>query len=131
MSTPLWTSKAMSEAMRAACQGAVPDVVTGLSIDSRSILPGQAYFAIKGDVHDGHDFVDAALKAGAVLAVVEKAQATKFAQRAPLLVVDDVLEGLRDLARAARIASAIAFEVQSGGLMRSSAPMRPRPRRDR
>lgn len=102
MSAPLWTSKAMSEAMRAACQGAVPDVVTGLSIDSRSILPGQAYFAIRGDVHDGHDFVDAALKAGAALAVVEKAQATKFAQRAPLLVVDDVLEGLRDLARAAR-----------------------------
>ena len=102
MSAPLWTSKAMSEAMRAAFQGAVPDVVTGLSIDSRTILPGEAYFAIKGDVHDGHDFVDKALKAGAALAVVGSAQATKFAYGAPLLIVDDVLEGLRDLARAAR-----------------------------
>jgi UDP-N-acetylmuramoyl-tripeptide--D-alanyl-D-alanine ligase len=102
MSAPLWTSKAMAEAMRAACRGALPDVVTGLSIDSRTILPGEAYFAIKGDVHDGHDFVDAALRAGAALAVVENAQAAKFAQHAPLLVVDDVLEGLRDLARAAR-----------------------------
>jgi UDP-N-acetylmuramoyl-tripeptide--D-alanyl-D-alanine ligase len=102
MNAPLWTSKAMIEAMRAARQGAVPDVVTGLSIDSRTILPGEAYFAIRGDVHDGHDFVDAALKAGAALAVVESAQAAKFALHAPLLVVDDVLEGLRDLARAAR-----------------------------
>ena len=52
-------------------QGALPEAITGLSIDSRTIAPGEAYFAIKGDVHDGHDFVDAALKAGAALAVVE------------------------------------------------------------
>ena len=102
MSATLWTSTAMEEAMRATRQGELPEVVTGLSIDSRTVLPGEAYFAIKGDVHDGHDFVDAALNAGAALAVVEKAQAAKFAQRTPLLVVDDVLEGLRDLARAAR-----------------------------
>src|ERR1700758_4502419 len=99
---PLWTSQAMADAMRAARNGAVPDAVTGLSIDSRTILPGEAYFAIKGDVHDGHDFVNAALDAGAALAVVETAQRAKFASDARLLVVDDVLEGLRDLARAAR-----------------------------
>jgi UDP-N-acetylmuramoyl-tripeptide--D-alanyl-D-alanine ligase len=98
----LWTSQAMTEAMRAATNGALPDGVIGLSIDSRTIQPGEAYFAIKGDVHDGHDFVGAALKAGAVLAVVERAQRGKFAADAPLLVVDDVLEGLRDLARASR-----------------------------
>ncbi len=99
---PLWTSQAMAEAMRAARNGALPEIVTGLSIDTRTINPGEAYFAIKGDVHDGHDFVDAALKAGAALAVVETAQRDKFAADAPLLVVGDVLEGLRDLARAAR-----------------------------
>ena len=59
-------------------------------------------FAIKGDVHDGHDFVAAALKAGAALAVVEHAQRDKFAADAPLLVVDDVLAGLVDLARSRR-----------------------------
>ena len=42
------------------------------------------------------------LKAGAALAVVEAAQRGKFPDDAPLLVVDDVLAGLRDLARAAR-----------------------------
>jgi UDP-N-acetylmuramoyl-tripeptide--D-alanyl-D-alanine ligase len=92
----------MAEAMRAATQGALPEGVTGLSIDSRTIAPGEAYFAIKGDVHDGHSFVEAALKAGAGLAVVEAAQRRKFAADAPLLVVDDVLAALVDLAHASR-----------------------------
>jgi UDP-N-acetylmuramoyl-tripeptide--D-alanyl-D-alanine ligase len=102
MSTPLWTSSEMAAAMRASVSGALPEAITGLSIDSRTIAPGEAYFAIKGDVHDGHAFVEAALKAGAALAVVESAQRDKFPADAPLLVVDDVLAGLVDLARASR-----------------------------
>jgi UDP-N-acetylmuramoyl-tripeptide--D-alanyl-D-alanine ligase len=100
--TPLWTSDAMAAAMRASVNGVLPEAITGLSIDTRTIAPGEAYFAIKGDVHDGHDFVAAALKAGAALAVVESAQRDKFSADAPLLVVEDVLAGLVDLARAAR-----------------------------
>ena len=99
---PLWTLNAMQAAMRAEAKGAPPQAITGISIDSRTVAPGEAYFAIKGAVHDGHDFVDAALKAGAALAVVEKAQVGKFAADAPLLVVEDVLAGLVDLARASR-----------------------------
>jgi UDP-N-acetylmuramoyl-tripeptide--D-alanyl-D-alanine ligase len=99
---PLWTSSAMAQAMHASSHGALPEAVSGLSIDSRTIASGEAYFAIKGDVHDGHDFVAAALKAGAALAVVEAAQRERFASDAPLLVVEDVLAGLVDLARAAR-----------------------------
>lgn len=99
---PLWTLDAMQAAMRAEAKGAPPQAITGISIDSRTVAPGEAYFAIKGAVHDGHDFVDAALKAGAALAVVEKAQVGKFAADAPLLVVEDVLAGLVDLARASR-----------------------------
>ena len=100
--TPLWSTIAMAEAMRASINGALPEAISGLSIDSRTIAPGEAYFAIKGDVHDGHDFVAAALKAGAALAVVAAAQRDKFAGNAPLLVVDDVLAGLVALAYAAR-----------------------------
>ena len=100
--TLLWTSRAMAEAMRAATQGALPEGVTGLSIDSRTIAPGEAYFAIKGEVHDGHDFVMAALKAGAALAVIDAAQRERFPGDAPLLVVKDALAGLVDLAHAAR-----------------------------
>ncbi|CAN5203353.1 UDP-N-acetylmuramoylalanyl-D-glutamyl-2,6-diaminopimelate--D-alanyl-D-alanine ligase [soil metagenome] len=102
MKTPLWTSAAMAEAMHAAQRGTLPNDITGISIDSRTLTPGEAYFAIKGDVHDGHDFVEAALKNGAALAVVAKAQADKFAADARLLVVDDVLAGLVDLGRASR-----------------------------
>jgi len=102
MSAPLWTSAAMVEAMRASVQGVLPEAISGLSIDTRTIAPGEAYFAIKGDVHDGHAFVAAALKAGAALAVVERAQREKFAADAPLLVVDDVLAALVELAIAAR-----------------------------
>lgn len=100
--TALWTSAAMAEAMSAAKRGALPEAIYGISIDSRTLTPGEAYFAIKGDVHDGHDFVEAALKNGAALAVVAKTHADKFASDARLLVVDDVLEGLVDLGRASR-----------------------------
>ncbi|HLJ01438.1 MAG TPA: UDP-N-acetylmuramoylalanyl-D-glutamyl-2,6-diaminopimelate--D-alanyl-D-alanine ligase [Bradyrhizobium sp.] len=99
---PLWTPKSMAAAMRAEVNGALPEAVTGLSIDSRTLKAGEAYFAIRGAVHDGHDFVANALQAGAALAVVEKAQREKFANDAPLLVVDDGLGALVDLARAAR-----------------------------
>ncbi len=102
MNAPLWTSADMAEAMRASVQGVLPEAITGLSIDTRTLGPGEAYFAIKGDVHDGHAFVAAALKAGAALAVVERAQREKFAADAPLLVVDDVLAALVELAIAAR-----------------------------
>ncbi len=100
--TALWTSAVMAEAMHAAKRGALPEAIYGISIDSRTLTPGDAYFAIKGDVHDGHDFVEAALTNGAALAVVAKTHADKFAADARLLVVDDVLTGLVDLARASR-----------------------------
>ena len=102
MSAALWTSAAMMDAMHAATRGTLPDDVSGISIDSRTLSPGEAYFAIKGDVHDGHDFVEAALKNGASLAVVAKSDADKFPADARLLIVDDVLAGLVDLAQASR-----------------------------
>jgi UDP-N-acetylmuramoyl-tripeptide--D-alanyl-D-alanine ligase len=102
---PLWTVEAMASAMRARREGALPDAIHGLSIDSRSIGPGDAFFAIKGDNRDGHEFVNAALKAGAGLAVVAANRRTEFPKDAPLLIVGDVLEALRDLARAARARS--------------------------
>src|SRR6266851_1299417 len=99
---PLWSVDAMAAAMGAARAGALPDAVPGLSIDSRTIAPGEAFFAITGDRLDGHDFVAAALAARAGLAVVAADRRQRFAADAPLLVVPDVLGGLRDLARAAR-----------------------------
>ncbi len=98
----LWQTYEMVRAMRASRAGDLPDVVGGLSIDSRTVASGDAYFAIKGDVHDGHDFVTAALDTGAAFAVIADSQRSRFGPDARLLVVPDVLDGLRDLARAAR-----------------------------
>jgi UDP-N-acetylmuramoyl-tripeptide--D-alanyl-D-alanine ligase len=104
-SLPLWTVDAMASAMRAARTGPLPPSVPGISIDTRTVVPGEAFFAIKGDNRDGHDFVAAALEAGAGLAVIAADRRAGFPEDAPLLVVADVLDGLRDLARAARARS--------------------------
>ena len=103
MSAPaLWTVDAMARAMGAERQGPLPPSVSGLSIDSRSIAAGEAFFAIHGDRRDGHEFVPAALAAKAALAIVAADRRAQLPSNAPLLAVPDVLAGLRDLASAAR-----------------------------
>src|ERR1700756_4395894 len=97
----LWTVEAMASAMGAERQGQLPASVAGLSIDSRSVGPREAFFAIRGDRRDGHDFVVDAL-AKAALAVVAADKRAQFPGDAPLLVVPDVLVALRQLAVAAR-----------------------------
>ncbi len=79
--------------------------VTGVSIDSRTIKPGELFFALPGERADGHAFVAKALEAGAAGAVVQQRVATESAQDlagrlkpAPLLQVPDVLKALQDLA---------------------------------
>ena len=116
----LWTLDAMVAAMGAETSGALPADVPGLSIDSRSIAKGEAFFAIKGDNRDGHDFVEAALKSGAGLAVVAHDQRQRFSADAPLLVVDDVLEALRELARAARARSHAKVIAVTGSVGKTS-----------
>ncbi|HEX5212045.1 MAG TPA: UDP-N-acetylmuramoylalanyl-D-glutamyl-2,6-diaminopimelate--D-alanyl-D-alanine ligase [Pseudolabrys sp.] len=118
--TALWTLDAMVGAMRAEKSGALPAEVPGLSIDTRTIAKDEAFFAIKGDNRDGHDFVDAALKAGAGLAVVARDQRGRFAPDAPLLIVADVLEALRDLARAARARSDARIVAVTGSVGKTS-----------
>ncbi len=99
----LWQIEAMIEAMSARPVREMPEGIGGISIDSRSLQKGDAYFAIKGEVHDGHAFISAAQRAGAGLAVVsEDKLASLGATTLPLLVVHDVLEALENLGRAAR-----------------------------
>jgi UDP-N-acetylmuramoyl-tripeptide--D-alanyl-D-alanine ligase len=122
--TALWTTKAIEAATRGAGIGALPVEVTGISIDSRTIGPGEAYFAIKGDVHDGHDFVAAALKAGGGVAVVARDRVDGFraalGEDARLIAVDDVLAALRDLAAAARARSTAKIVAVTGSVGKTS-----------
>lgn len=98
----LWTVDRMAAAMRASADGATAQDISGISIDSRTLGPGDAFFAIAGDNRDGHQFVEAALKAGAALAVVAAGKRGSLPGDGRYLIVDDVLDALRDLAKAAR-----------------------------
>jgi UDP-N-acetylmuramoyl-tripeptide--D-alanyl-D-alanine ligase len=104
----LWTVDDMAAAMGAECRGPVPASVSGLSIDSRTIGRDEAFFAV-ADRRDGHEFVPAALAAKAALAVVAAGRLTELPADAPLLIVPDVLAGLRALAAAARSRSNAKF----------------------
>ncbi len=117
---PLWMVDRMADAMRAERANALPASVTGISIDSRTIAPGEAFFAIAGDRHDGHAFVTAALDKGAGLAVVAAEKRAALPANAPLLVVADVLEALRDLARAARSRSNARIAAITGSVGKTS-----------
>jgi UDP-N-acetylmuramoyl-tripeptide--D-alanyl-D-alanine ligase len=120
MSMPLWTTQAMAEAMQATRSGPLPQAVNGLSIDTRTIAKGEAFFAIQGESRDGHAFVEAALKNGGGLAVVATGRRGTMPEDAPLLVVTDVLEGLRALARAGRARSEARFIGVTGSVGKTS-----------
>ena len=113
--TALWTLDAMAAAMNATRSGALPAGISGISIDTRTIAKGDAFFAIKGDSRDGHDYVENALTAGANLAVVAASQRQRFGD-APLLVVADVLEALRNLGHAARARSKAKIIAVTGSV---------------
>ncbi|MEO1703172.1 MAG: UDP-N-acetylmuramoyl-tripeptide--D-alanyl-D-alanine ligase [Pseudomonadota bacterium] len=77
--------------------------VTGVSIDTRTLRPGDVFFAIAGDNFDGHTFASKAVAAGCSALVVaeEKLPALGHITK-PLMVVHDVLEALERLGVAAR-----------------------------
>lgn len=100
--TPLWTGSAACAAMGAAAHGAPPPRIDGVSIDTRTLEPGDLFVAIVGDTNDGHDYVAQAFAKGAAAAVVAHDRAEALAAHGPLLAVEDTLAGLERLGRAAR-----------------------------
>jgi UDP-N-acetylmuramoyl-tripeptide--D-alanyl-D-alanine ligase len=118
----LWTSDALIAAMDGRPVGRMPEGVTGISIDTRTLQPGDAFFAIKGERFDGHDFATAAMAAGASLMVVAEARLPSLGRLAmPMIVVPDVLAGLEKAGAAARaragakiIAVTVMVEVSTG-----------------
>src|ERR1700688_3159189 len=74
----------------------------GYSIDSRTVQPGELFFAVKGERLDGHEFVEQALSRGAIAAVVRKHELARYSDPAGLLAVDDTLVALQTLATAVR-----------------------------
>ncbi len=75
--------------------------ISGVSIDSRTIQPNEVYFALRGENHDGHDFVLSAFKRQAKAAVVEAKWWVKNKlgfESYPIFVVDDSLKALQESA---------------------------------
>ena len=96
------TLSRIAEFVSAAGQFAPEDVAQGYSIDSRTVGPGQLFFAVKGERLDGHDFVESALERGAVTAVVRRDQLRRYREQARLLAVENTLVALQTLAMAVR-----------------------------
>ena len=97
--SPLWTA---AEAARAS--GGTTDAdwtATGVSIDSRSLKPGDLFVALRGPHHDGHDFVGQAFERGAAAAIIDRDMAEQPAL-GPVLRVGDTLAGLTALGTYAR-----------------------------
>ncbi len=112
----LWTS---DEAVAATGGHSTADwVANGVSIDTRTLQPGDLFVALK-DVRDGHDFVATALEKGAAAALVNRVP-DGLSLGASLLVVGDVLTALEDLGRAARARSAARVVGVTGSVGKTS-----------
>jgi UDP-N-acetylmuramoyl-tripeptide--D-alanyl-D-alanine ligase len=112
----LWT-----DADAAAATGGTatrPFAATGVSIDTRTLVPGDLFVALSA-ARDGHDFVAAALARGAAAAMVTHRPAGVAAD-APLLVVPDVLAGLTALGAAGRARSAARVVAVTGSVGKTS-----------
>src|SRR5579872_6576585 len=98
MTKPLhWVARCLDLALDRAT---APDrEVTGWSIDSRTLRPGDLFFALRGPSHDGHAYVAEVLAKGAVGVVVDRDVPSC---EGPILRVPDVLKALQRLASAAR-----------------------------
>jgi UDP-N-acetylmuramoyl-tripeptide--D-alanyl-D-alanine ligase len=117
----LWQFEAFCEAAGGRFEGPRPKGITGISIDSRTIGSGEAFFAIKGDRMDGHDFVTRAVEAGAALAVVSSDKRGDLEKGGPYLVVEgDPLSALERLGVASRARTAARVVAVTGSVGKTS-----------
>ncbi len=116
----LWSPFDLVTALNARVTNALPDRVTGVSIDTRTLAPGDLFFAIRGENSDGHAFVQQALAKGAAAAVIDEAHAASFVNDGPLYVVRDVLEALRGLGAAARARTRASVIAVTGSVGKTS-----------
>src|SRR5690242_1652142 len=104
----LWTSAETEAATLGHASRAFE--ATGMSIDTRTLRPGDLFVALKGDARDGHEFVRAAFEAKASAALVSR----DIDAAGPLLKVGHVQRGLEDLGRASRARSRAKIVAVTG-----------------
>jgi UDP-N-acetylmuramoyl-tripeptide--D-alanyl-D-alanine ligase len=111
----LWTMEELLAATGGRLEGEARGPFGGVSIDSRSIAPGEIFVAIRGDSRDGHEFAAAALLKGAGLAIVSQ-PTDEMRANGTVLVVDEPLAALRRMAAAARSRSAARIIAVTGSV---------------
>ena len=114
MPEPLWNWTDLAAAADGIADGAPAWPIRGFSIDTRSLRPGDVFVALR-DKRDGHEFVPAAFRAGAVAAIVAHDYQRDGAANA-LLRVADPLEALTSIGRAARLRSAARIVAITGSV---------------
>ncbi len=117
----LWSFAMLVEAVRGRPFGPSPPEIHGVAIDSRTVAQGDAFFAIRGDRFDGHDFVGSALARGAATAIVAEERLPGLGRiTGSLIVVRDVLEALARLGIAARARTAARVAAVTGSVGKTS-----------
>ena len=106
MAEPLWTWRDLIAATRGRAEGTAAGGVTGISIDTRTLVPGDLFVALRGDNQDGHVYVSKAFEMGAAAALVSEDFVTPTGA-GPLIRVGDpdrdpALVALERLGAAAR-----------------------------
>jgi UDP-N-acetylmuramoyl-tripeptide--D-alanyl-D-alanine ligase len=116
--TVLWTAEDSAAATNGIPSGP-PWQAAGVSIDSRTVQPGDLFVALKGPNFDGHDYVTRALQAGAAAALVSH-RPSGLGSDAPLLVVEDTMTGLQDLGSVARLRATARILAVTGSVGKTS-----------
>ena len=117
---PIWSGLGLVTALRARVSGRLPAGVGGVSIDTRTLKAGDLYVAIRGETHDGHDFVRTAFERGAAAAVVDETHASALVGSGCLYIVADALESLGRLGAAARDRSRARVIAVTGSVGKTS-----------
>ena len=120
MSEALWTGGELAQTLGAPSSApAAP--VRGVSIDTRTLTPGDLFFAIKGDADDGHAYVERAFAAGAAASVVARDKADALAGCGALFAVDDTLRAMERLGALARRRTKAQIAAVTGSVGKTSA----------
>jgi UDP-N-acetylmuramoyl-tripeptide--D-alanyl-D-alanine ligase len=114
---PLWTSQEVRTALSLSEEVGLWGA-TGVSIDTRTLKPGDLYVAIKGDVHDGHAFVGETFEKGAVAAIVHHLVIRD--SKSPQIVVEDTLKALTQLGAFARHRTKATIIAVTGSVGKTS-----------
>ena len=118
MTDTLWTASEIAAVTQGRMTG--DDFpVSGISIDTREIMPGDLFIALKGHNGDGHDFIESALQQGAAGALAHREGISALA-RSRVIQVDDTFRALHDLGAGARARSNARTIAVTGSVGKTS-----------